>query len=110
MTAGYQPGPRWVAPAAVRRSAAFTDVHAAAAGSTARRSRPGSAAISASPPTGYLRRVRLEGAHADLPAATPASGLTVQAPARRWGWPNPAQCAAAYRQRFGVPSSRTLRT
>jgi AraC-like DNA-binding protein len=59
---------------------------------------------------GYLRQVRLERAYAQLQAADPAGGSTVAAVARRWGWANPAHFAAAYRQRFGVPPSHTLRT
>ncbi len=44
-------------------------------------------------PIGYLGQVRLESAHAQLR-----------------GWANPAQFAAAFRQRFGVPPGNTLCT
>ena len=109
-----------MAPAAVRRAAAFIDAHAgepvtlaeiaAAAGVSSRAVRTGFRRHLGITPSGYLRRVRLEGAHADLAAATPASGITVQAVARRWGWLSRAQFAAAYRQRFGVTPSDTLRS
>jgi AraC-like DNA-binding protein len=120
MTADYLPGPRWVASAAVRRAAAFIDAHAdepvtlaeiaGAAGVSSRAVQAGFRRHLGITPSGYLRRVRLEGAHADLTAATLTSGITVQAVARRWGWLSPAQFAAAYRQRFGIPPSQTLRT
>ncbi len=45
-----------------------------------------------------------------LQAADPAGGTTVTSVALKWGWGNPAQFAAIYRQRFGVPLSNTLRT
>lgn len=54
-------------------------------------------------PTGYLRRVRLERADAELRAADTASGLTVAEVAHRWGWASASQFTAAYQQRFGVP-------
>lgn len=59
-------------------------------------------------PMGYLRRVRLERAHAELSDANPASGITVQAVARRWGWASLRQFTTAYQQRFGVLPGRTL--
>ena len=61
-------------------------------------------------PTGYLRQIRLERAHAQLRAADPTDGTTVAAVARRWGWASSAQFAALYRQQFGVRPSHTLRT
>jgi transcriptional regulator GlxA family with amidase domain len=60
-------------------------------------------------PTGYLRRVRLERAHRQLQAADPATGATVAEIGRQWGWGNPAHFAAAYRKRYGLPPSVTLR-
>ena len=59
-------------------------------------------------PLDYLHRVRLERAHAQLREAQPGDRLTVPGVARRWGWTSPAQFAAAYQQRFGVPPSHTL--
>jgi len=120
MTAPYLPGPGWVAPAAVRRAAEFIEAHAgqpvtlediaAAAGVTGRAVQYGFRRYYSTTPTGYLRRIRLERAYADLAAAGPDSGLTVQAVARRWGWASPSQFTVAYQRRFGVPPSRTLRT
>ena len=54
-------------------------------------------------PTGYLRRIRLERAHAALGHADPASNVTVALIARRWGWASHSQFTVAYRKRFGVP-------
>ena len=36
-------------------------------------------------------------------------GATVAEIARRWGWASPAQFATAYRKRYGMPPSHTLR-
>ena len=54
-------------------------------------------------PTWYLRRVRLARAHQQLRAADPASGVTVAAVARQWGWASPSQFSAAYRRQFDLP-------
>jgi AraC-like DNA-binding protein len=120
LTLSYQPGPGWVAPAAVRRAAAFIDAFAdqpltpdqiaVVAGVTGRALEFGFRAYYGTSPSGYLRRIRLERAHAQLQAAQPGDGTTVQAVARQWGWVSPARFAAAYRQRFGVPPGRTLRS
>ena len=59
-------------------------------------------------PLEYLRRVRLEHAHAELLAADPARE-TVTAVAGRWGFPSPGRFAAAYRRAYGIPPSKTLR-
>ncbi|MGA5499409.1 helix-turn-helix transcriptional regulator [Streptomyces cinereoruber] len=53
-------------------------------------------------PFGYLRRVRLDRAHAELRTADP--GTTVSAVAMKWGFAHPGRFAAAY----GVPPSATL--
>jgi AraC-like DNA-binding protein len=120
MTTPYIPAPGWVPPAAVRRAAAFIDSQAdhpitlpdiaAAAGVTARALQYAFRRHYGTTPTGFLRRVRLERAHRDLRDADPASGLTVAAIARKWGWANPSQFTAAYRRQFGRPPSQTLRT
>ena len=119
LTVGYEPGPGWVAPRSVRRAAGFIHAHAdqpltmetiaAAAGTGARALQYAFRRYYGITPTGYLRRVRLERADAELRDADPASGLTVAAVACRWGWSKPGQFAAAYRQRFGVLPSHTLR-
>ncbi|WP_084700708.1 helix-turn-helix domain-containing protein [Cryptosporangium arvum] len=60
-------------------------------------------------PTGYLRRVRMDGAHRDLLAAGPAR-TTVDQVAARWGFADGARFAAYHRRHYGVPPSRTLGT
>lgn len=60
-------------------------------------------------PTGYLRRVRLARAHRDLQAAQPGDGLSVADIAYRWGFGHVPRFAAAYRERYGVLPSQTLR-
>ncbi|OON76994.1 helix-turn-helix domain-containing protein [Streptomyces tsukubensis] len=61
-------------------------------------------------PTAYLRRVRLNHAHAALKAATPASGETVTTVAARWGFLNPGRFAAVYRLAYGRSPSHTLKS
>jgi AraC-like DNA-binding protein len=120
MTAAYAPGPGWVAPAAVHRAVMFITEHAgqpvtaaevaAAAGVPSRALREAFIRYFEVTPAGFLRRARLERAHAELTDADPASGVTVAAVARRWGWLSPSRFAADYRLRFGIPPSRTLRS
>lgn len=59
------------------------------------------------PPMAYLRRVRLQRAHADLLAADPAR-TSVTEVALRWGFTHHGRFAAAYRERYGQPPSDTL--
>jgi AraC-like DNA-binding protein len=59
-------------------------------------------------PTEYLRRVRLEGAHRELQAASPAEE-TVTDVAYRWGFASPSRFTARYRDTYGVLPSQTLR-
>jgi len=120
MTVAYTGEPGWVAPAAVRQAVAFIHAHAgqpvtpdqfaAAAGVTGRALRYAFRRYFDVTPMGYLRRVRLEQAHQELLAAGPASGLTVQAVARRWGWASHSRFTVDYQQRFGVLPSSTLRS
>lgn len=120
MTAPCLPGPGWVAPAAVRRAVAFIEAHAdqpvtldqiaAAAGVSGRALRYAFRRYYGITLTGFLRRIRLERAHAELGDADPAGGLTVRSVARRWGWASHGQFTVAYQQRFGVRPSRTLRS
>jgi AraC-like DNA-binding protein len=119
MTAAHTKSPGHVAPAAVRRAAAYMDTHAgrpvtltevaAVAGTSARALQYAFRRHYDTTPTGYLRRARLERAHRQLQAADPATGATVAQIARRWGWANPAHFATAYRKRYGMPPSHTLR-
>lgn len=60
-------------------------------------------------PMAYLRRVRLAHAHEDLRAAVPGNGQSVADIAFRWGFGHVPRFAAAYRERYGVPPSHTLR-
>lgn len=119
MTVPYLPSPGWAPPAAVRRAAEFMEAHAGEPVTTAQIA--AAAEVSTRTlqdafrrqygitPAGYLRGIRLERAHQELAGADPASGVTVRAVARRWGWFRPSVFAWAYRQRFGVPPGRTLR-
>ncbi|MFF3665798.1 helix-turn-helix transcriptional regulator [Microtetraspora malaysiensis] len=59
-------------------------------------------------PLGYLRRIRLHHAHADLRAADPGRGDSVAAIAARWGFAHPGRFAALYRREFGRSPSITL--
>ncbi|MGI9824510.1 helix-turn-helix transcriptional regulator [Agromyces sp. Marseille-Q5079] len=59
------------------------------------------------PPVQMLRRIRLDGVHADLVAAGPET--TVSAVARRWGFAHLQRFAEAYRRAFGENPSETLR-
>jgi len=120
MSALYVAGPGWTPPAAVRRAAAFIEAHAdqpvtladiaAAAGVTGRALQAAFRRYYDNTPVGYLRQARLERAYTELQDADPATGVTVAAVARRWGWTSPSQFAAAYQLRFGETPSRTLRT
>lgn len=119
MTVSYRSGPGWVAPAAVRRAAGFIEAHAdqpltlgqisAAAGLSGRALQTTFRRYYGTTPTGFLRRVRLERAHQELRTADPASGVTVTAVARRWGWVSHSGFTAMYRQRFGRSPGQTLR-
>lgn len=59
-------------------------------------------------PLGYLRRVRLEGAHQDLKVADPAVE-TVTGIAARWGFAHHGRFSQLYRARYRCPPSVTLR-
>ncbi|MFX4292915.1 AraC family transcriptional regulator [Streptomyces bohaiensis] len=58
-------------------------------------------------PLGYLRRVRLAGAHDALRAGGPGL-VSVTSVAAEWGFPHPGRFAALYRSVYGVPPSTTL--
>ena len=58
-------------------------------------------------PAQVLRRIRLDGAHADLLGAGPET--TVASVARRWGFAHLQRFAEAYRHVFGENPSETLR-
>ncbi|MEU8776856.1 helix-turn-helix transcriptional regulator [Streptomyces sp. NPDC048606] len=58
-------------------------------------------------PLGYLRQVRLARAHEELRRA--GAGTTVAGIARRWGFAHQGRFADAYRRRYGLSPSATLR-
>ena len=60
-------------------------------------------------PMAYLRRVRLARAHQDLQTSA-AADCSVADVAYRWGFGHVPRFAAAYRERYGVPPSQTLRS
>lgn len=109
-----------VAPAAVRRAAAYIEAHAShpirlaniaeAAGTRPRTLQHAFKRHYGTTPVGYLTRVRLEGAHRDLQAADPTRGATVAAIARRWGFASPSRFGVIYRTSYGHPPGHTLRT
>ena len=59
-------------------------------------------------PMVYLQEVRLGRAHLELSTSAPG-GITVGQVAHRWGFVHLGRFAAAYRRRFGVLPSETLR-
>jgi AraC-like DNA-binding protein len=60
------------------------------------------------PPLTYLRRLRLDGVHAELTRADPGQ-VSVAEVAGRWGFSHLGRFAAAYRKRYGESPSHTLR-
>ncbi|MFF0744302.1 helix-turn-helix transcriptional regulator [Streptomyces sp. NPDC004111] len=59
-------------------------------------------------PMGYVRRVRLAHAHAELVAAGAGSETTVTAVAARWGFFQPGRFASVYRGVYGCLPHETL--
>lgn len=106
-------------PVTVRRAMAFIDEHAhepitvtdvaAAVHTTTRGLQAAFLRALGTSPGQRLRRVRLDGAHRDLKSA-PMGSTTVAAIARRWGFANAGNFAAAYRKAFGTHPSVTLNT
>jgi AraC-like DNA-binding protein len=104
----------------VRRARAFIDAHAGraitltdiatAAGVVPRTLQYAFRRHQDTTPLGYLRRVRLAYAHAQLVAAEPGDGTTVAVVAARWGYARPTRFAAAYRELYGKPPAQTLRS
>jgi AraC-like DNA-binding protein len=60
------------------------------------------------PPLAYLRRLRLDHVHAELSRADPWK-VTVGEVAYRWGFTHLGRFAGAYRARYGVSPSQTLK-
>jgi AraC-like DNA-binding protein len=117
LTAAFGAPTGYVGPAALRRAVAYVDAHAgeaitvgdiaAAAGLGARALQYAFARHHGTSPMGYLRRVRLEGAHRDLKAADPELD-TVGQIALRWGFAKPSRFAELYRRAYGITPRDTL--
>jgi AraC-like DNA-binding protein len=60
------------------------------------------------PPLAYLRRLRLDHVHAELSRADPWK-VTVSEVAYKWGFTHLGRFAGAYRARYGVSPSQTLK-
>ncbi|MFC7655264.1 helix-turn-helix transcriptional regulator [Pseudonocardia benzenivorans] len=60
------------------------------------------------PPMTYLREVRLTRAHDELRDAEPGA-VAVAEVASRWGFTHLGRFGVAYRRKFGVAPSRTMR-
>lgn len=106
--------------ATLRRAVAYIDAHAgepvtladiaAAAGTTGRAVQAAFRRHLDTTPMGYLRRVRLDGAHRDMQDADPTTGATVAAIAARWGFSHMARFTSFYQEQYGTLPSHTLRT
>ena len=113
MTAARMPAAGSAGPAVVRRATAFIEARAdrpltvaeiaAASGVDPRTLQAAFRRYTDTTPSGYLRRVRLQQARAQLRAARPGDGTTVDGVARRWGFVRPRRFASAYREAFGEP-------
>lgn len=111
MTAGYLPGPGWVASATVKRATDFIDARAGQPITVEEVASSAQVTVYAlrysfkqhlgTTPEAYLRRSRLDRAHQDLSNADPASGASAADVARRWGWASLSQFNRAYLRRFG---------
>jgi transcriptional regulator GlxA family with amidase domain len=107
-------------PQTLRRALAFIDEHAAetislteiahAAGLSSRGLQATFRRNLNTTPLAYLRAVRLERAHRDLVEAEPEAGPNVAKVAARWGFNHLGRFATAYRRRFKVYPSQTLRS
>ena len=112
------PEPAELLPSAVRRAREFIDEHArsdldvadiaAAAGVSSRALQAAFRRHLDTTPLGYLRHVRLQGAHLDLCSADPKLGDTVAGIATAWGFAHLGRFAAAYRQHYGRSPRATL--
>jgi AraC-like DNA-binding protein len=112
------PEPTGPLPSAVRRAQEFIEAHArtdvevtdiaAAAGVSPRVLQAAFRRHLDITPLGYLRQVRLHGAHLDLRSADPKLGDTVAGIATAWGFTHLGRFAAAYRERYGNSPRVTL--
>lgn len=105
-------------PAVVRRAAALAEAHPdldLTLADLARAARVSTRALQLAfrrhldtTPMAFLRRVRLDRAHAELLAAAPGDGTTVTAVAARWGWARPSRFTASYHAAYGRLPSEDL--
>lgn len=58
---------------------------------------------------GYLQRVRLARAHAELEKADPDRGGTLRDIARRWGFTSAAELNRLHKEAYGISAQRTVR-
>ncbi|GLZ47802.1 hypothetical protein Acsp06_39870 [Actinomycetospora sp. NBRC 106375] len=113
------PGPGVGEPAVVRRAIEYIEGHAgepidvadiaAAAGIGPRGLQHAFRRHRDTTPRDQLRTTRLDRAHRDLQDGDPGHGDTVSGIAHRWGFTHLGRFTAAYRDRFGVAPSETLR-
>jgi AraC-like DNA-binding protein len=82
---------------------------ALAAGCSERSLQKGFQRYAGTSPMTYLRQIRLERVHAELIGADP-SEVTVTEVAARWGFSHQGRFAGAYRRRYGVTPSQSLRS
>lgn len=118
MTGLAPAGPGHVAPNVVRRAMDHIEAHAdrpltlhdiaAAVGVGPRGLQHAFRRYEDVTPMAYLRRVRLQRAHAELQQADPASGVTVAAVAARHGFGHPGRFSRRYAEMFDQPPSQTL--
>lgn len=107
---------RSAAPRTVRRAIAHIEAHArepltlddiaAAAGISTRGLQHAFRRALDMTPSEYLRRVRLDGAHAELRSVAPMSVTEV---ARRWGFSSASRFARYYRESYGRNPAQTAR-
>ncbi|MFC8427353.1 helix-turn-helix transcriptional regulator [Streptomyces sp. NPDC057253] len=105
-------------PAALRRALAFIEGHADRPLTVAQIAEAAHVSVRAlqyafrrhldTTPLGYVRRVRLSHAHAELAAADPEQGETVTDIAARWGFYHPGRFATLYRSSYDRSPRRTL--
>ncbi|MEU6311532.1 helix-turn-helix transcriptional regulator [Streptomyces sp. NPDC047014] len=88
------------------RDIGITDI-AAAAYVTPRAAQYAFSRHTGTTPLGFLRKIRLERAHAELKLSDPTT-TTVTAIAMKWSFAHPGRFAAAYRATYGVSPSTTL--
>ncbi|WP_404406380.1 helix-turn-helix transcriptional regulator [Pelagibacterium halotolerans] len=87
----------------IHKPLTITDI-ATAVGVSARALQTGFRQFHETTPAAYLRRIRLEAAHAEL--SLPGNRLSVREVALKWGFTHMGRFAAQYKERYGVAPSR----